>query len=73
MMEQLMRKKYNEEKRGGRVLDIATAFMSLVIYIVPFIILYFVISAAVKKGIESSEIGRIILEKYHEEKAKKRK
>ncbi len=54
-------------------MDIATAFMSLVIYIVPFIILYFVISAAVKKGIESSEVGRIILEKYHEEKAKKRK
>ncbi|WP_249870659.1 hypothetical protein [Oceanobacillus saliphilus] len=41
-------------------------FMGLVIYIIPFIVLYFVIAAGVKKGLDNSEVGRMITEKYDE-------
>lgn len=45
--------------------------MNLVIYAAPFVILYFVVTAAVRKGIDSSETGRVILEKHYERKNKK--
>lgn len=54
-------------------MDLVTSLMGLFIYIVPFIILYFVISLGVRKGIETSEVGRVILEKYHEEKVKQKR
>jgi hypothetical protein len=48
-------------------------FMGLVVYAVPFIILYFVVAAGVKKGIETSEVGRAILEEHIEKQNKKKK
>ncbi|MFC4024653.1 hypothetical protein ACFOUV_12685 [Oceanobacillus longus] len=40
--------------------------MALVVYIIPIIILYFVIAAGVKKGLDRSEVGRIIMERHDE-------
>ncbi|MCM3739653.1 hypothetical protein M3210_05160 [Oceanobacillus luteolus] len=54
-------------------MDFLVTLMQLFIYIVPFIVLYFVIAAAVKKGLDSSEVGRVILEKYHAERMKDKK
>ena len=50
-------------------MDFVGALMNLFIFAVPFVILYFVIAAAVKKGLDSSEVGRVVLEKYHERKS----
>ncbi|WP_157052544.1 hypothetical protein [Ornithinibacillus contaminans] len=46
--------------------------ISLLVYIIPIIILYFVISAAVRNGINSSDVAKILREK-NEELTKKRK
>jgi len=46
--------------------------MNLFIFAVPFVILYFVIAAGVKKGLDSSEVGRVVLEKYHERNLNKK-
>ncbi|MFD1849863.1 hypothetical protein [Oceanobacillus bengalensis] len=43
--------------------------MSLVVYTIPFVILYFVIAAGVKRGIDQSEVGRMIKEKYLEKRS----
>ena len=43
---------------------VIVTLMNLVAYIVPFIIIYFVVAAGVKKGIDSSETGKAILENY---------
>ncbi|WP_199860629.1 hypothetical protein [Oceanobacillus damuensis] len=40
--------------------------MGLLVYIIPFIVLYFVIAAGVKRGLDQSEVGRIIMEKQYE-------
>ncbi|MHA6251566.1 hypothetical protein [Oceanobacillus sp. CAU 1775] len=52
--------------------SILNIILSFVVYIVPFLILYFVVAAGVKKGIDSSEAGRAILEKHHERKTLKK-
>lgn len=49
-----------------------TSLMNLFIFAAPFVILYFVIAAAVKKGIDSSEAGKSILEKHYERKNTKK-
>jgi hypothetical protein len=53
--------------------DFITALMGIVVYAIPFVILYFVVAAAVKKGIETSEVGRVILQKHVEETNNNRK
>lgn len=52
--------------------SIVNIFLNFIIYIVPFLILYFVVAAGVKKGIDSSEVGRALLEKHHERKVTKK-
>ncbi|GEM_PF-5911344 len=49
------------------------ALMNLFIFAAPFVILYFVIAAAVKRGIDSSETGKSILERHYERKNSKSK
>ncbi|MUK88906.1 hypothetical protein GMD78_10925 [Ornithinibacillus sp. L9] len=44
--------------------------MQMVIYMVPFVILFFVIQAAVRNGINYSEVGKYIKEKREAEAAK---
>ena len=46
--------------------------LNFVVYVIPFLILYFVVAAGVKKGIDSSEVGRALLEKHHERKVTKK-
>lgn len=46
--------------------------MNLVVYIIPFIVIYFVVAAGVKKGIDSSATGRAILENYLDKKKDKK-
>lgn len=53
-------------------MDFIAMLMNLVIFAAPFIILYFVIAAAVKKGIDSSETGRRLLDIQEEKIAKKK-
>ncbi|MBP2076820.1 hypothetical protein [Oceanobacillus polygoni] len=45
--------------------------LNLVVYAVPFLILYFVIAAAVKRGIDRSEVGKMLVEKHLEKNNKK--
>ncbi|SES65507.1 hypothetical protein SAMN05216389_101270 [Oceanobacillus limi] len=52
--------------------EFLTFLMNVFIYVIPIIILYFVIQAAVRNGINHSEVGKYILEKKEAE-AKKRK
>lgn len=40
--------------------------MTIVVYVAPIIILYFVVAAAVKKGIDRSEAGRALVEKIND-------
>lgn len=74
-MEDLGSKLYNEEESnsvGGVFLEqFLNMLVNLVIFALPFVILYFVIAAGVKKGIESSEIGRALVEKRLEKNPKK--
>ena len=53
-------------------MEIVASLLNLFLFIVPFIILYFVIAAAVKKGIEASSVGQAILEEQQEQKAKRK-
>ncbi|WP_165769092.1 hypothetical protein [Virgibacillus profundi] len=47
-------------------MDFIQVIMTMVVYVAPFIILYFVVAAAVKKGIDSSQAGRALVEKLDE-------
>ena len=47
-------------------------FMNLFVFIAPFVILYFVITLAVRKGIDTSEAGRAFIEKHYERKMNKK-
>jgi len=47
-------------------------FLTIIVYIIPFIILYLVITAGVKKGIDGSETGRALREKLFEEEARRK-
>ncbi|GGN51335.1 MULTISPECIES: hypothetical protein [Oceanobacillus] len=53
-------------------MNVLASLLNLFVFVVPFIILYFVIAAGVKKGIEASTVGQAILEEHHERKAKRK-
>lgn len=42
------------------------SLFSLLFLIVPFVLAYFVIKLAVRHGIDSSEVGRILKEKHND-------
>jgi len=47
---------------------VIVTLLNLVAYIIPFIVLYFVVAAGVKKGIDSSEAGKALLAQYLDKK-----
>jgi hypothetical protein len=47
-------------------------FLTIILYIIPFIILYLVIAAGVRRGIDSSETGRVLREKLLEEEKRRK-
>ncbi len=49
------------------------SFLIIISYIIPFAILYFVIVTAVKRGIDQSEAGRIIIENKVRNKEQEKK
>lgn len=48
-------------------------FLTIILYIIPFIILYLVIAAGVRRGIDGSDTGRALRQKLFEEEEARRK
>ncbi|MFA1820927.1 hypothetical protein ACDX78_12205 [Virgibacillus oceani] len=49
------------------------SFLAIILWIIPFIILYLVIAAGVRRGIDGSDTGRALREKLYEEEEVRRK
>jgi len=47
------------------------SFLAIILWIIPFVILYLVIAAGVRRGIDGSDTGRALREKLYEEERKK--
>jgi len=45
--------------------------LTIILYIIPFVILYLVIAAGVRRGIDGSETGRALRQKLLEEEEKR--
>ncbi|WP_164214482.1 hypothetical protein [Virgibacillus sp. YIM 98842] len=46
--------------------------LTIIVYIIPFIILYLVIAAGVRRGIDGSDTGRALRQKLLEEEEKRK-